>query len=104
MYPHTTTSSDIIFRTPDNLKGVYILTSAIFQSLGLKVAFRPTLDDDYVYHDYEIGHQPVDLINQQVGPVDDWGCSSSDSIMSGRTGPGKGLTTRDILTTRPALA
>ena len=44
VYPHTT-KNKLNFLAPDNLKGADMLIYEIFRSMGLKVAFRPTVND-----------------------------------------------------------
>ncbi|GAB1316186.1 Fe2OG dioxygenase domain-containing protein [Madurella fahalii] len=44
VYPHTTPSK-LNFLAPDNLKGADMLMFEIFKSLGLKVDFRPVVND-----------------------------------------------------------
>lgn len=48
---------------------------AIFQSLGLEVMLRPTINNTYnVFQTWE-GEVPLALVGAKLGPMEDWGFS-----------------------------
>lgn len=70
IYPHTSTSK-LFFMVPDNLKGADMAMFSIFCSLGLKVSFRPAVEED------DMGHSPCDSDTERGS--DRWGRKLHDT-------------------------